>query len=680
MKALLRETSFPTLLLVLLLAAAAPCVASEGEGWPRELDTAKGKIVIYQPQVDGFSGDKLTSRAAVSVTPTGKTEPVFGAVWFEARIATDRDSRTVALLDLKVPQVRFPNASEENQNKLARFLEQEIPKWEMDMSLDRLLAALELAERQRGTTDELKNTPPKILFATEPTVLVSIDGEPRLMDIPNTNLKHVANTAFLMAHDPENRVYYLSAGADTWYFSTAATGPWSVTPNVPPEVAKLAEGAPAPTAEEAEEGPEKPPAILVATEPTELIVTRGPPEYAPIAGTDLLFMSNTESDVLLDVASQQSYVLLAGRWFAGSGVAGPWTYVASNALPPSFAKIPSESDAGHLLTWVAGSKEANEAVLDAAIPQTAALKRDATIEVEYDGEPKFEDVEETKLQYAANTSSQVLKLGDDYYCVHEGAWYQASSATGPWKVATEVPDEVQKIPPSSPMYNVKHVYVYDVTPTVVYVGYTPGYTHSYVYGGCVVYGTGWYYPPYWGPTYYYPHHSTWGFHVRYNPWYGWGVGFSYSTGRFTFSIGFGGWGRHRGGYWGPVGYRPYARGYNRGYYHGARSGYRAGYRAANRHQNIYNRPSNRPSTRPTTRPGTTARPTVSSRPNNVAVDRAGNVSQRSPNGSWQSRSGSASRPTQSYDRTYQSRQRGNSRASSYQRSGGARRSGGGRRR
>ncbi len=408
-------------------------------------------------------------------------------------------------------------------------------------------------------------------------------------------------------------------------------------------------------------------------------MTEGAPQYAPIAGTDLLFMSNTESDVVLDVASQQNYVLLAGRWFAGSGVAGPWKYVSASDLPPSFAKIPPESDAGHLLTWVAGSKEANEAVLDASIPQTAAIKRDATIAVEYDGEPKFENVEETKLQYAANTSSQVLKLGNDYYCVHQGAWYHASSATGPWKVATEVPDEVQQIPPSSPMYNVKNVYVYDVTPTVVYVGYTPGYTHSYVYGGTVVYGTGWYYPPYWGPTYYYPHHATWGFHVRYNPWYGWGVGASYNTGRFTFSIGFGGWGGYRGGYWGPVGYRPYARGYYRGYYRGARAGYRAGYRTANRHQNIYNRPSNRPSTQPVNRGANSTRPTTSSRPNNVAADRSGNVAQRNPNGGWDSRAGSTTRNTQSYDRTQESRQRGNSRANSYQRSG-ARRSGGGRRR
>ncbi len=69
----------------------------------------------------------------------------------------------------------------------------------------------------------------------------------------------------------------------------------------------------------------------------------------------------------------------------------------------------------------------------------------------------------------------------------------------------------------------------------------PGYTSSYIYHGVPVYGTGWYYRPWWGSYHYYPRYPTWGFNVRYNPWYGWSFGLSYSTGRFTFSIGYGGW-------------------------------------------------------------------------------------------------------------------------------------------
>jgi hypothetical protein len=93
----------------------------------------------------------------------------------------------------------------------------------------------------------------------------------------------------------------------------------------------------------------------------------------------------------------------------------------------------------------------------------------------------------------------------------------------------------------------------------------------YIYGPTVVYGTGWYYRPYYG-SWYYPYHSTWGFNMNYNPWTGWGIGFSYSTGPYHFGFGTGGfsigmsWGfgagmfypayGYGGGWFGPPMYRP----------------------------------------------------------------------------------------------------------------------------
>ena len=56
--------------------------------------------------------------------------------------------------------------------------------------------------------------------------------------------------------------------------------------------------------------------IIVASEPTELIVTDGALQYTPLAGGELLVVSNTESDVLREVASQRIYVLISGRWFS----------------------------------------------------------------------------------------------------------------------------------------------------------------------------------------------------------------------------------------------------------------------------------------------------------------------------------------------------------------------------
>jgi hypothetical protein len=85
--------------------------------------------------------------------------------------------------------------------------------------------------------------------------------------------------------------------------------------------------------------------------------------------------------------------------------------------------------------------------------------------------------------------------------VNNGVWFSSVVATGPWVVATSVPPVIYTIPPSSPVHYVTYVQVYGYTPSVVYVGYTPGSYGTVVSSdGVVVYGTGYYYPPYIGPT------------------------------------------------------------------------------------------------------------------------------------------------------------------------------------
>jgi len=336
------------------------------------------------------------------------------------------------------------------------------------------------------------------------------------------------------------------------------------------------------------------PEIIVRTTPTELLLSNGDAEYMPIGETTLLYMSNTDADIIMDIATQQYYVLLSGRWYNSSSLTdNKWTYLKPTDLPEEFKKIPSESAMGTVKSSVSGTQEAREAVLENQIPQTAEVSRaDAKLEVSYDGDPQFDYVEETTMKYAVNTDKSVLLINNKYYCCDNAIWFISNNATGPWEVCVEVPAEVQNIPPESPVYNVKYVYVYDYSPTVVYVGYTPGYVYSYSYMGCVYYGTGYYYRPWYG-HYYYPRPVTYGFGVHYNPYTGWGYSFSASRGWFSVSV-------HSGGYWGPSGYRHgYNRGYHNGYRHGynrgAAAGYRAGYNQGQKNtasNNVYNKRQN----------------------------------------------------------------------------------------
>jgi hypothetical protein len=622
----------------------APLALAENISWPQEIVAGNGAVVIvYQPQIEEFSGNDLVGRAAISVKkPEADNVPVFGAIWFEAKIDIDREARTATIRDVDIIDVRFAEASDEQKKQLAGFIEDQVEQAHFTISVDQLLADLD-AEKAGVAEAELKHNPPKIILSTRPALLVSIDGEPVFEMIDGSRYERVVNTPFLLVRGGKD--YYLYIGSNAWYEATSISGAWTRSKRVPDDVASLVEPA------DDDDTQVDDIQIIIANEPTELIISDGPPSWAPVEGMNLLYMDNTDSNAFLELSTQSYYVLLSGRWYRGEGLLGDlqWSHVPNDELPEPFGDIPEDSVNGAVLSQVAGTEQARDAVLDNTIPQTAAIKRDDdSFSVEYDGAPDFAPIEDIRVEYAQNTSSAVFRYGNLYYACDNGVWYVSNSATGPWTVATDVPDAIYTIPASNPHHNVTYVRVYDVTPQVVYVGYTPGYYGSYYYRGSVVYGSGWYYNPWYGP-YYYPRYPTWGFHVSYNPWYGWGFGVSWTNGpfRFTFSS------HGHGAWWGVGGYRPYPRPVVYG-----------GYRKTNININVDNsinigggnRPANRPNlyNRPETRDRVANRPAVPSdrqaRPanniqNNVLTDRSGNVYQRDTSGSWQQRSnGQWSRP------------------------------------
>jgi hypothetical protein len=609
-----------------------PVVAGEDIGWPREFNTPEGeRVVIFQPQLDALEGDRLKGRSAVAVTPATSDERIFGAVWFDARIETDRDTRTVDIAELAVPQVHFADSIGEHEARLVDLLEKEVPKMNLDISMDRVLTSLGVSEIRQAAAEGLNNNPPEIIFATTPTVLVLIDGEPILRPLEGTDLRYVVNTPFVIANDPSAGSYYLFAGHDIWYRSDNVLGPWQLVDRVPDEITLLVPAEEVESEAEADEEPREPPAIIVRTEPAELIVIAGESELRPLAAGQLLYVSNADSEVVVEIATQSHFVLLSGRWFTASSIDGPWSFVAPDELPESFLAIEADGEMAHLRASVAGTQEAEESVLDSQIPQTAAIRRDAKIEVDYDGKPQFETIEGTDLKWAVNTETQVLESGSQYFAVDAGVWYTASSPDGRWAVATEVPDAIYNQPATSPTYNTTFVYVYDSTPSVVYVGYHPGYLWSFHPWGCPFWGTGWHHPAWIGHRHF-PRHATWGFHVRWDPFWGWSMGASWSHGWFTWGMSWSTWGRTSRSAW--VG----ANSWNAGF----RAGYQAGRRSqVARNQNLYDRPQNRArnadvATAAGAR-GAVAGRALSDQANNVFADRDGNVYRRTSDGSWQQR-------------------------------------------
>lgn len=704
-----KKLSFHILFSVLLILLSGQAISQD---WPREMEAPNAKVIVYQPQLEKFDRNILEARTAVSVTMKEKSEPVFGAIWIRARVKTDFSTRMVSLESVRVTAVKFPNAKKDQEEQLIRFLEKEIPKWDLRLSLDRILANLELIKEVKEVDKDLKHAPPKIILATEPSVLVLIDGEPKLKKIENTSLQYVFNTPYFIVLDPSQKKYYLKGG-EYWFTSPKVLDSWQQTNRIPSQVVQLAEKMEEQRKKQQEDLKKEQkeqnkeiqktksiavPRIIVSTKPADLIQTDGKPKLAPIQGTQLLYVTNTENDILMDIKSQKYYILISGRWYTSPALSSnKWNHISPDRIPADFAKIPPESDIGNVLASVSGTQQAKESVLENSIPKTAEVDRKkADLKVKYDGSPRFENIKGVDMAYAVNTQSAVFKINNHYYVCDDAVWYEASSPNGPYSVCVKVPSQIQKIPPSNPHYNVKYVYVYDYTPTVVYVGYTHGYTGSYIYNGCVVYGTGWYYSPWWGP-YYYPRMVTWGFGVHWSPWTGWGfhAGFGFGWFRVGWGVGFGPW-------WGP---RPYHYGYRVGFYHGFWGGYRAahyrhGYRprypmygphhGKGRYPSVYHKPKpgiRTPKVSPYRYKSPGKQLTPKRYPNNVYTNKSGNVYRKQGN-QWQQKSkkGWSSYPSaqktqkSNLNRQYQSRQRGTSRSQSYRRSSGYKRSGGGRRR
>ncbi len=505
-------------------------------GWPRQVSKNGAVLVYYQPQVEEWKNYKeLTGRIAFSLTPkAGKA--TLGVADLKAGTLVDKDTHTVFFRDISVTDVRFPSLDQNAGKQMEQLFRSLMPTEGEPISVERVMADLEQSKVEAKPV-AVKNDPPQIFYSATPAILLALQGEPVLAPIEKTDLQFVVNTNWDLFFEKSKKSYYLLAEG-IWLTAQNLQGPWTPTRALPKDMSKLPAGQNFDDVKKSVPPPPRSgtvPQVFYSNAPAELILLRGAPVYSRIPKTHLLYVANTENDIFLDDAQQRYYVLFSGRWFRSKAFAGPWSY-AGNDLPEDFSKIPSESAKARVLASVPGTVEASDAVMLAQIPQTAIVNRteaEAKVNqqgVHYSGPPQFKPVEQTSLQYAANTQDKVIKDGDLYYLCFQGVWFMSTTPNGPWKTADSVPKEIYTIPPSSPVYNVTYVTQTNPTTTTVESSTTAGYFGMFAIGLtaglAIAYGTGWYYPPYyyWGPgmgyPYYCPWPATYGAGYVYNPWTG----------------------------------------------------------------------------------------------------------------------------------------------------------------
>jgi hypothetical protein len=437
--------------------------------------------------------------------------------------------RLVKFTPVKITEVNFQTLSKEQAQEIVAVVEKSIPDEDRFISLDRVLAYVHKSQIIPKNVEGLKSDPPKIFLSRTPAILVNFDGEPIWSPIKDNELKFAVNTNWdLFQHVPTS-LYYLRNDT-TWLRAVDWKGPWSPANKLPDSFTKL----PADDNWKDVKGniPGKPlttaPTVYVSAEPAELILIEGKPKFVPVPGTSLLWVSNTESDLFALGPDGPLFYLVAGRWFRAPNFNGNWTFATPN-LPEDFTKISLEHPRSRVLASVPGTEQAAQAVLLAQVPQIARVNKNEVKapEVIYQGEPQYQPIEGTQLQRAVNTDKDIIKFGDSYYFCYQGIWFTSNTAKGPWAVANFVPEEIYKIPPSSPVHNVTYVTVEkdddDDDEWVTYAA-VAGYTGMMIGWGCTVWGTGWYYPPYyWYGGYYpiyYPYWRTYGYASWYNPYTG----------------------------------------------------------------------------------------------------------------------------------------------------------------
>jgi hypothetical protein len=483
---------------------------AQDPGWPRQLTNNGSVLVIYTPQVEDWPQyQTLNFRMAFSLTPYQQKQ-VVGVVYINSTTTVDTYTHMVSIFNMNITDIHFPSLDPTTSASMGQMVRSflDVSKT-VAIAMERIVACTpkKLDPSQAVT---VKNDPPTIFVSNTPAILLQLEGQPALTDAKKGGIQYVFNANWPVFFDKSASKYYLFDDQE-WQTATQLTGPWTFTSKLPSSLTvlnkddnwkTLLKGAiPAPA-----KASSSLPKVFYSESAAEIILFNGAPVFSPIEGTSLKYATNTKNNIFFSATTSLYYYLAAGRWFSAPGLDGPWTFATPN-LPPDFANIPESSPVAGVLPSVPGTDAAADAVMIAQIPTKTEIdpKAAPSVTITYSGEPKYVAIEGTTMSYAENTTEKVIMVSaNQYYACVSGLWYVATTAQGPWVLASSVPQVIYTIPSSSPVYNVTYVTQNVTSSGTVVASYTAGYMGAFVVGvgvGMIIAsGTGYYYPPY----YYYP--------------------------------------------------------------------------------------------------------------------------------------------------------------------------------
>jgi len=198
--------------------------------------------------------------------------------------------------------------------------------------------------------------PAAIIISYEPAELVVIEGEPRLVEIGDSELRYAANTESDL-FELKGRYYLLLSGR--WFMTRDLKRKWAPVTELPAEFSSIPADHPRAYVRVAVPGTEEARiALIEAVLPrtTELDASAGDslqvnysgdPAFVPIDGTELFRASNTPYQVFRH--NNFYYLCLEGAWYRSAAAGGPWK--AAVEVPQAIYTIPP-TDPAYNVTFV----------------------------------------------------------------------------------------------------------------------------------------------------------------------------------------------------------------------------------------------------------------------------------------------------------------------------------------
>ena len=196
-----------------------------------------------------------------------------------------------------------------------------------------------------------------------------------------------------------------------------------------------------------------PPKVIIASKPSLLVLIDGMPQMGDVPGTKLRTVINTRSIILYDNDKQLYFLRVQDWWLQAKDLEGPWEYAKklSDEMKRAEKIIVSQNETQHpedqRNKQQPSLKGTGKKAEFAEIPVVHVVFGPAEL-IETKGEPKYDLITSSSLEYVSNTNGNIFRLGGEHYILLSGRWFKDATLDGPWTFVTaaDMPADFSKIP------------------------------------------------------------------------------------------------------------------------------------------------------------------------------------------------------------------------------------------